>query len=156
MPSEIKGEIASYIRKTGNEFGTTTRRPRRIGWLDTVVLRHTKRTSGLSYLAITLLDVLSTVETLKIVVSYNYKGQIIDRIPAEISAYEQCKPNYITMPGWHEDITNVKTFAELPKNAQNYLNKICELVGVPLGVFSVGPDRKQTISIEKIFKGGKS
>lgn len=156
MPSEIKGEIASYIRKTGNEFGTTTRRPRRIGWLDTVVLRHTKRTSGLSYLAITLLDVLSTVETLKIVVSYNYKGQTIDRIPAEISAYEQCKPNYITMPGWHKDITNVKTFAELPKNAQNYLNKICELVGVPLGVFSVGPDRKQTISIEKIFKGGKS
>ncbi len=151
MPSEIEGKIADYIRKTGNEFGTTTGRPRRIGWLDTVVLRHTKRTSGLSYLAITLLDVLSNISELKIVVSYNYKGRVIDQIPAEISDYRQCVPNYIIMPGWHEDITGVKSFAGLPRAAQNYLNKICELVDVPLGIFSVGPDRTQTINVESIF-----
>ncbi|MBU1140990.1 MAG: adenylosuccinate synthase [Firmicutes bacterium] len=151
MPSEILGDLADYIRKVGNEFGTTTGRPRRIGWLDTVVLRHTKRTSGLSFLAVTLLDVLTGIDDLKIAVSYQFKDQEIDYIPAEIEDFEACKPNYITMPGWKEDITLVKSFDELPLNTQNYLNKLNELVGVPLSIFSVGPDRNQTIMVKEIF-----
>ncbi len=151
MPTEILGDLADHIRKVGNEFGTTTSRPRRIGWLDTVVLRHTKRISGLSYLAVTLLDVLSDIDELKIAVSYHLNNEEIDYIPAEIEDFEACSPNYISMPGWKEDITGVKSFEELPKEAQNYLNKLTELVGVPLAIFSVGPDRKQTIQVKKIF-----
>jgi len=151
MPSEIEGELGVRIREVGKEYGTTTGRPRRIGWLDTVVLRHTKRTSGLSYLAVTLLDVLSGIDELKIAVSYDLNGKEIDYIPAEIEDFEMCKPNYITMPGWQEDITGVQSFDELPKHAQNYLNKLTELVGVTLGIFSVGPDRTQTIMVKEIF-----
>ncbi len=151
MPSEILGDLANQIREIGNEYGTTTGRPRRIGWLDTVVLRHTKRISGLSYLAVTLLDVLSGIDELKIAVSYEFNGKTITDIPAEMSDFEACKPNYITMPGWKEDITQVKSFEALPVQAQNYLNQLCELVGVPLAIFSVGPDRSQTIQVKPIF-----
>jgi len=151
MPSEIEGELGVRIREVGKEYGTTTGRPRRIGWLDTVVLRHTKRTSGLSYLAVTLLDVLSGIDQLKIAVSYDLNGEEIDYIPAEIEDFQACKPHYIMMPGWTEDITGVKSFEELPENAKRYLNKLTELVGVPLGIFSVGPDRTQTIQVKDIF-----
>lgn len=153
MPSEIFGDLADYIRKTGKEYGTTTGRPRRIGYLDTVVLRHTLRVSGLTYLAVTLLDVLSYIKELKIVISYTLDGKEIDQIPAEIIDFEACQPNYITLPGWDSDITNVKSFDELPENAKNYLNKIEELVGVKIGLFSVGPDRNQTIMVKDFLKG---
>lgn len=151
MPSEIHGDLATQIRTVGNEFGTTTGRPRRIGWLDTVILRHTKRVSGLSYLAVTLLDVLTGIDELKIAVNYTLDGVIIDRIPAEIEDFERCVPNYITMPGWSEDITGVKSYEDLPFNAKKYLEKIVELIGVPIGMFSVGPDRNQTIMVKDIF-----
>ncbi len=152
MPSEIHGDLAVRIRTIGNEFGTTTGRPRRIGWLDTVVLKHTKRVSGLSYLAVTLLDVLTGIPELKIATSYNFNGEEIDRIPADIEDFMACTPNYITMPGWNEDITQVKSYDELPQNTKNYLSKLCELVGVPLGIFSVGPDRNQTIMVQSFFE----
>jgi adenylosuccinate synthase len=151
MPSEIHDALADQIRITGNEFGTTTGRPRRIGWLDTVILRHTRRVSGLSYLAVTLLDVLTGIDELKIAVSYDFNGETIDRIPADIEDFMDCKPNYITVKGWHEDITNVKSYDDLPQNTKNYLDKISELVGVPIGMFSVGPDREQTIMVKEIF-----
>jgi adenylosuccinate synthase len=152
MPSEIEGDLAHYIRETGHEYGTTTGRPRRIGWLDTVILRHTKRVSGLSYLAVTLLDVLTGIDQLKIATSYELDGKTIDYIPADIDDFMRCKPNYITVPGWKEDITNVSTFDELPQNAKDYLSTICRLVGVPLGIFSVGPDRNQTIMVTPFFE----
>jgi len=152
MPSEIHGDLAVHIRTVGNEFGTTTGRPRRIGWLDTVVLKHTKRVSGLSYLAVTLLDVLTGIPELKIAVSYNFNGEVIDRIPADIEDFMACTPNYITMPGWTEDITQVKSYDELPFNTKKYLEKLCALVGVPLGIFSVGPDRNQTIMVQSFFE----
>jgi adenylosuccinate synthase len=151
MPSEILSELAQEIRIKGNEFGTTTGRPRRIGWLDTVILRHTKRVSGISYLAVTLLDVLSGLDELKIVTSYELDGKIIDQIPAEIDDFYRCVPQYITMPGWSEDITQVKDFNFLPNHAKNYLNKLSELVNIPIGMFSVGPDRNQTITVKKFF-----
>jgi adenylosuccinate synthase len=151
MPSEIEGQLGHDIRIKGNEFGTTTGRPRRIGWLDTVILRHTKRVSGLSYLAVTLLDVLSGIEELKIVTHYELDGKIIDYIPAEIEDFNQCKPIMISMPGWVEDITQVKSFDELPLAAKNYLYKLTELVGDEIAIFSVGPDRNQTIMVKNIF-----
>jgi len=135
FPSEIFGDLATKIRTIGKEFGTTTGRPRRIGWLDTVVLRHTKRVSGLSYLAVTLLDVLTGIDELKIAVSYTLNGEEIDRIPADIEDFSMCTPNYITVPGWKEDITEVKSFDELPENTKKYLNKLSELVGVE-GLYS--------------------
>jgi len=151
MPTEIKDHLADEIRVRGNEFGTTTGRPRRIGWLDTVVLRHTKRVSGLSYLAVTLLDVLSGVEELKVCVSYTLDGKEIDYVPADIDDFMRCKPNYITLKGWHEDITQVKSFDELPKAAQTYLKTLSDLVKVDVAIFSVGPDRNQTILVKDVF-----
>jgi adenylosuccinate synthase len=151
MPSELFGDLATHIRTVGNEFGTTTGRPRRIGWLDTVILRHTKRVSGLSYLAVTLLDVLSGIEELKIVTSYELNGEIIDYIPAEIEDFEQCKPITITLPGWMEDITKVKSYDELPVETKAYLRMLTDLIGVEVALFSVGPDRDQTIMVKEIF-----
>ena len=152
MPSEIEGELAHFIRETGREYGTTTGRPRRIGWLDTVILKHTKRVSGLSYLAVTLLDVLTGIDELKIAVSYELDGKTIDSIPASIEDFMNCKPNYISLPGWKENITGVKSYDELPENAKEYLKTISTLVGVPIGMFSVGPDRNQTIMVTSFFE----
>jgi adenylosuccinate synthase len=149
--TEFDNDISHQIREVGHEYGTTTGRPRRIGWLDTVVLRHTKRVSGLTTLSVMLLDVLSNVETLKICVAYKLDGDIIDRIPAKISDYERCIPIYLELPGWKEDITQVASFSELPTNAQAYLNKISELIGVDISVFSVGPDRTQTIVLRDLL-----
>jgi len=151
MPSEIEGDLAHQIREVGKEYGTTTGRPRRIGWLDTVILNHTRRVSGLTYLSVTLLDVLTGIDTLKIAVSYELDGKTIDYVPAEIEDFSRCVPNYIEMPGWHEDITQIQSFDQLPQNTKNYLNKISELTKVELGMFSVGPDRKQTIFVKALF-----
>lgn len=152
FPSEILGDLAHHIREVGREYGTTTGRPRRIGWLDTVILRHTKRVSGLSYLAVTLLDVLTGIDELKIVTHYELDGKEIDQIPSDIEDFMRAKPVYLTVKGWKEDITGVKSLEELPKNAKNYLRKIEILVGVPVGMFSVGPDRDQTIMVENFFE----
>ena len=151
MPTEIHEKLADEIRIKGKEFGTTTGRPRRIGWLDTVVLRHTKRVSGLSYLAVTLLDVLSGIKELKIAVTYDLYGETIDYVPADIDQFMACKPNYITLQGWDEDITLVKHFDDLPKNAKIYLETLSKLIGVDIAIFSVGPDRNQTILVKDIF-----
>ena len=151
MPSEILGDLAQKIRDIGHEYGTTTGRPRRIGWLDTVILRHTKRVSGLSYLAVTLLDVLTGIKELKIVTHYELDGNMIDQIPADIDDFMRAKPIYITLPGWDEVITGVKSWDDLPHHAKNYLIHIESLVGVPIGMFSVGPDRDQTIMVKPFF-----
>ncbi len=151
FPTEFEDDTAHYIRETAHEYGVTTGRPRRIGWIDTVILRHTKRVSGLTSLAITLLDVLKNIKTLKICVAYKLDGEFIDYIPSSYEDYERCEPVYIELDGFEEDITKVKDFNDLPKNAKNYLRKIEELVGVEIGMFSVGPDRTQTIVMKKYF-----
>ena len=151
FPTEFEDETAKTIREVGNEYGTTTGRPRRIGWIDTVVLRHTKRISGLTSLSVMLLDVLSGINTLKICVAYKLDGEVIDYVPASIKDFSRCEPVYIEVDGWTEDITNVASFSDLPENAQNYLTKISELSGVDLSIFSVGPDRTQTIELKNIL-----
>ena len=145
FPTELFSDISNTIRETAHEYGTKTGRARRIGWLDTVVLKHGKRISGITDLAITLLDVLTGFEKLKICTSYMLDGKEIDYIPSTIEELNKCKPVYIELDGWYEDISNVKSFNNLPKNAKNYIHKIEEITGINVSIISVGPDRKQTI-----------
>ena len=144
FPTELNNETGDYIREAGHEYGTVTKRPRRIGWFDSVVMRHAKRVSGLTHLSLNLLDVLTGLKTLKIATAYELNGETIYHYPASISEINACKPVYEEMPGWDEDITGIKKFEDLPINAQNYVNRLSELVGVDIATFSVGPDRDQT------------
>lgn len=151
FPSELFNSIGDDIREKGHEYGTVTKRPRRIGYLDTVVINHARRCSGIDYIALMLLDVLSGIEELKICTHYELDGEVIDYIPSSLTSYQKCKPCYITLKGWKEDITQVNSFEELPLEAQEYIKKIEELTKTKVVLFSVGPDRKQTIIIEEIF-----
>ncbi|AVN64128.1 MULTISPECIES: adenylosuccinate synthase [Mesoplasma] len=151
FPTELLNEVGDGIRERGHEYGSNTKRPRRVGWLDLVALKHAIRTSGIDYLFITLLDVLSGVEELLICDKYILNGEEINYIPATSSKHKKCKANYISMPGWKEDITKVKHFEELPLNAKNYLNKIAEICEVEITGFSVGPDRLQTVITKEIM-----
>ena len=151
FPTEQEGEIATYIRERGHEYGTVTKRPRRVGFLDCVVLNYARRVSGINHLALMLFDVLTGIETLKICYAYELDGQVIHTVPATTYDYARVKPLYIEMPGWTEDISNVTSFEELPQAAQNYIRKIEELTGIKVSLFSVGPDRNQTILLEELF-----
>ncbi|MCJ2162614.1 adenylosuccinate synthase [Lentilactobacillus kefiri] len=151
FPTELKDATGDHIREVGHEYGVVTKRPRRIGWFDSVVLRHSARVSGYTHLALNCLDILTGIKTLKICVAYELNGKKIDHYPATLKELNQCKPVYDELPGWDEDITKCKTFDELPANAQNYLNHVQKAVGVPYATFSVGPDRKQTNVVEKVW-----
>ncbi len=151
FPTEINDELATYIREKGHEYGTVTKRPRRVGFLDAVVLNHARRVAGINHLALMLFDVLTGIKTLKICYAYELDGKVINYVPASLYEYENVKPLYIEMPGWNEDITNVKSFEELPDNAKNYLRKIEELTNIKISLFSVGPDRNQTILLEELL-----
>lgn len=151
FPTEIDGPLADQIRERGHEFGTVTGRPRRVGYLDTVALRHACMVSGIDFLSVMLFDVLSGLETIKICDAYELDGKLIDYVPSTLSDYERCKPHYVEMKGWQEDITNVRNYDELPESAKAYLSKIEELTGVEVAVISVGPDRTQTIQRREFF-----
>lgn len=152
MPTLINDEeIVKHFHKTKVEYEPRTQTYRRPGWFDSVILNHSKRVSGISHIAVTVLDVLSGLKELKICISYNHNGKEINYIPADINEYSKVTPNYITMPGWEEDISNVTCFEELPINAQNYLRKIEELSGLEVVLFSVGPNREQTIEVKSVF-----
>ncbi len=151
FPTEIDGPLADQIRERGHEFGTVTGRPRRVGYLDTVALRHACMVSGIDFLSVMLFDVLSGLETIKICDAYELDGKLIDYVPSTLSDYERCKPHYVELKGWQEDITNVRNYDELPEAAKTYLRKIEELTGVEVAVVSVGPDRTQTIQRRELF-----
>lgn len=145
FPTELSGDIAHQIREVGREYGTTTGRPRRVGWFDAVVVNHSRRTSGMTGISLNCLDVLTGLDTLKICVGYDYEGERINYYPANLRQLEKCQPVYEELPGWKEDITNVTSFEELPQNAQTYLKRIEQLTKTKVAIFSVGPDREQTI-----------
>lgn len=147
FPTEFEDEIAKQIREVGNEYGTVSKRPRRIGWFDAVIAKYSAEINGFTGLAITLLDVLTGIKELKICTSYTLNGKKINYIPSQVKNFELCQPEFISLPGWNEDITAVTSFEQLPINAQNYLKKISDLVGVPITIFSVGPSRNQTIIV---------
>ena len=151
FPTEIEGELANYIRERGHEYGTVTKRPRRVGYLDCVALNYARRVSGINYLSLMLFDVLSGIKKLKICYAYELDGKVINTMPATIDELERVKPLYVEMDGWDEDITHVTSFDELPENAKKYLKKIEELTKCEVVIFSVGPDRKQTIRLKDFF-----
>ena len=148
FPTELTDEIGDRIRETGHEYGTVTGRPRRVGWFDSVAMRHARRVSGISCLSLNLLDVLTGLKTVKICKAYKLDGKEIDYYPASLKELDRCEPVYEELPGWDEDITGVKKFEDLPVNAQNYLKRVSELSGVPLATVSVGADRIQTIIVK--------
>ncbi len=152
FPTELDGEIAHTIRERGHEYGTVTKRPRRVGWLDAVALNYARRISGINYLALMLFDVLSGLDTVKICYAYKLDGKIINTYPASLAELGRVEPQFIELPGWKEDITHVSSFEELPVNAQNYIRKVEELTKSEVVLFSVGPDRKQTIRLKEFFK----
>jgi len=151
FPTELFDEVGQRIRDVGREYGTTTGRPRRIGWFDTVVMRHSKRVSGITNLSLNSIDVLSGLETVKICTAYERNGEEILHYPASLKELAECSPIYEELPGWSEDITGCRTLAELPENARNYVHRISELVGVRISTFSVGPDRDQTNILESVW-----
>jgi adenylosuccinate synthase len=144
--TELNDETGDYLQEKGGEFGATTGRKRRCGWLDLVVLRESARLNGPTELAVTKLDVLSGLKELKICVAYEYRGERIDYPPQEQNGMAYVTPVYESLPGWTEDITGVTSYSGLPENARRYLARLEELSGVPIGTVSVGPDRRQTFT----------
>ncbi|KMY21322.1 adenylosuccinate synthase [Bacillus pumilus] len=152
FPTELHDDIGDQIREVGREYGTTTGRPRRVGWFDSVVVRHARRVSGITDLSLNSIDVLTGIETLKICVAYKLNGEITEEFPASLKELAKCEPVYEEMPGWTEDITGVKNLSELPENARHYLERISQLTGIPLSIFSVGPDRSQTNVVRSVYR----
>jgi adenylosuccinate synthase len=149
--TELEDEIGDYIQEQGKEFGATTGRRRRCGWLDLVVVRDSARLNGLSSLAITKLDVLTGLDQLKVCVGYEIDGDAISSRPASMKRMAQCTPVYKVLPGWQEDITQARHTAELPEQAQAYIRTIEEVTGIPVSIVSVGPGREETIVLKDLF-----
>jgi len=152
FPTELFDEIGDKIQKKGAEFGATTGRRRRCGWLDTVLLRNAVRLNGLTGLVITKLDVLGGLEQLKICTGYDYNGEIVPDFPASLKILGSCKPVYDILPGWQEDISGIRKFKDLPENAKKYLSRIEQLTETPIDIISVGPGRDETIIVNNPFQ----
>ncbi|MEM6799262.1 MAG: adenylosuccinate synthetase, partial [Planctomycetota bacterium] len=145
FPTEQDNEQGQYLRDRGNEYGTVTRRPRRCGWLDAVAVRYTARLSGVDAIAVMLLDVLSGLDEIKICTAYMIDGERTNRFPSQVEDLRRVEPVYESVPGWAEDVTGCRSLDELPTAARGYLDRVSQLVGVPVEVVSVGPGRDQTI-----------
>ncbi len=145
FPTEQANELGQHLRDRGNEYGTVTRRPRRCGWFDAVAARYTARLSGVDVLSVMLLDVLSELPEIQICTAYEINGKRVEQFPSHVDDLREAKPIYETVPGWQTDITGMRRWEELPKNALAYLRRLSEVVGRPVQIASVGPDRAQTI-----------
>lgn len=150
--TELTDETGDYIQKKGAEFGATTGRKRRCGWVDLVMLKDSIRYNGLTSLSITKLDVLSGLDTIKACVAYELDGERIDYMPASLEKLAGCTPVYDEMPGWKEDLSRARDMGQLPAAAKNYLRYIEEKTGVPMSIVSVGPKREETIELMDLFK----
>ncbi len=146
FPSELKNELGDQIREQGGEYGSTTGRPRRCGWFDAVVAKYSCTINGYSHLNLTKLDVLSGVPTLQIATSYKYQDELLKSFPSSLNILENVEVEYEEMPGWKEDISEVRKFEDLPENAQNYVRRIEELTGCEIAFIGVGPKREDMIS----------
>ncbi len=151
FPTELFDNDGEELRRVGAEFGASTGRPRRCGWLDLVAAKYAVMLNGLNYIALTKLDVLDGMDTIKVCTAYEIDGKIIDTFPAEIDKLERIKPVYKEFEGWKEDVSKAKTLDDLPKNARKYVDFIKEYLGVSYCVVSVGVDREQTIVLNEIF-----
>ena len=152
FPTELTDRTGDYLRERGAEFGATTGRPRRCGWLDAVVLRYSKRLNGISSLIVTKLDVLDGLEKINVCVAYELDGERLDTVPASLAKYSSCRPIYEELDGWpNASVRSARSYAELPRNAKRYLDRICELVGADIVLVSVGPGREETIVLKNPF-----
>lgn len=151
FPTELNNETGDLIREKGHEYGTVTGRPRRVGWFDTVVVRHARRVSGITGLSLNSLDVLSGLETVKICTGYKLRGEVIEHYPASLKLISECEAVYEELPGWSEDISNAKTLEDLPENTRRYVERVSELTGIPIAIFSVGRNREQTNPVMPIY-----
>jgi adenylosuccinate synthase len=145
FPTELNDETAELIRERAHEYGTTTGRARRCGWLDAVAAGYTSRINGMTGAAITRLDILDILPSLKICVGYELDGKQIDYFPGSIAALARCKPIYEELPGWQADTTEIRNYDQLPEAARNYVARVEELIGCPVNLLSVGPRRRQSI-----------
>jgi len=150
FPTELCDETGEYLRTRGAEFGTTTNRPRRCGWLDLVELRYAVRVNGITEICITKLDVLDGIKTIKVCNQYRVNDVIVDNFPMELDIFSKCEPIYQEIPGWDEDISGITRFKDLPKNAKQYMNYISDIAKVKISLISVGSRRNQTINLLKL------
>ena len=151
MPTELKDEIGDLIRERGHEYGTVTGRPRRCGWFDAVAARFSSRVNGFTGAAITRLDILDDLPSLKICVGYKLDGQAIDYFPSSVAALGKCQPVYEELPGWQTPITDIREYNQLPPQARQYIARLEELASCPADFISVGSAREQTIEVKPIF-----
>ncbi|SDN06635.1 adenylosuccinate synthase [Actinacidiphila guanduensis] len=147
FPTELLDEDGDRLRTVGHEFGVTTGRDRRCGWFDALIARYATRVNGLTDFFLTKLDILTGWERIPVCVGYDIEGQRVDELPYSQSDFHHAKPIYEFLPGWSEDITKAKTFADLPKNAQDYVKALEEMSGAPISAIGVGPGRDETIQI---------
>ena len=146
MPSELLDETGEYLREHAHEFGTTTGRARRCGWLDAVIARYTARINGFDSMALTRLDILDEMESISICTAYEVDGRRVEFPPTDPAVLARCKPIYEELPGWKTSIMNIADFEELPEEAVGFVHRVEELIGVPADIIGVGPQRAQTIS----------
>ncbi|MFQ5485404.1 MAG: adenylosuccinate synthase [Desulfobacterales bacterium] len=151
FPTELFNETGDFIQKKGAEFGATTGRRRRCGWLDAVILKNSVRLNGLTGLGITKLDVLGGLDTIHICTAYEYNGKILHEFPADLKTLADCKPIYEALPGWQEDISRSDNIDDLPMATRNYLDRVKTIVETPIDIVSVGPGRDETIMVKNPF-----
>ncbi len=155
FPTELNDEIGLTLREKGGEFGATTGRPRRCGWIDIVALKHANRINGFTYLALTKLDVLTGLEKIKVCRSYKLEGKEVSEFPAGIHALQNCEPVYEEVPGWQEDLTDIKKYNDLPRNARKYIKLLEKLTERKFILISVGFERGETIIVKPPFPSKK-
>lgn len=150
FPTELNNETGDWIREKGHEYGVTTGRSRRCGWLDLVIVKTAARVSGLTSLAVTKIDTLAGLEKIKVCVGYKFDGKVIDYFPASLEDLAKCEPIYEEFEGWGDEVADARSYDELPENAKKYLERIEEFTGTPISIVSVGPKRDQTMRVKAI------
>jgi adenylosuccinate synthase len=151
FPTEITGSLGDTLREKGGEYGATTGRPRRCGWLDMIVLRHSVRINGVTGIAITKLDILDGLDVLKVCTSYRHNGKLYEEFPKEINIFEGCEPVYEEMKGWSTSTLGIRDFNELPRAARAYIRRIERMLGVRVHIISTGQRRDELILLKKQF-----
>lgn len=151
FPTELREEMGDYLRDKGGEYGATTGRPRRCGWLDGVILRYAARINGITSLALTKLDVLGGIDSLKVCRAYLVEGEEVDDFPVSSHLWDKCEPVYEEMEGWEEDISSVSSYYDLPSSAQRFVEFIEDFMQIPIAIVSVGKERRNTLVRKEIF-----
>jgi adenylosuccinate synthase len=156
FPTEIHGDLADFLREQGGaghgEYGTVTGRPRRVGWFDAVAARYVSHLNGLTGVALTRLDALDKFDTIKVCTAYKVHDAHLSHLPADLSILETVEPQFEEHPGWKADTSGARTWADLPENARNYIDRLTQLIQAPLDLVSVGPHREQTITVRNPYK----